>query len=960
MKRTIFVVMAILAVFSIVSISCDNGTTSETPSYEVTFSVDGGTPAPAAQKIKKGGLVTEPSTAPTRAKSFFVGWYKDAAFNTPWVFATEKVTAKATIYARWLVLPDGIAAADVKALAAPDLTSATEGDGWFGWATNGVDNKVTALEMSALKAAKYLIIETKGLAANGADEGEDASKSYDGIGGIKISLNGDGNSWGGDETELVAGGYVAYVHVAADTIIFVVKLDALTGYDDAFGETATQLKLNIGYWPLDFFGFKSAYLAGGDSVAVAPEEVSVGLGVAGALGFAYIPGQLPGPKYTVSFDVNGATGDAPEAIRQTLSGVPITLPSGEGLALSGKVFAGWGAEAGGYAIPGTSYLPEFDITLFAIWVDVSTAGIEKVTLNNAWYVVYTFTLPSGKTWADYSRLEASYMLLASEFDHAVARGARLMGPYNENDFTRYAGTYEVEDGDPSILLVANYNGGKNAEFILDNTRGSSPWGSFDAGSLKNALAAEGIEAEGGKWFTIPYNISGSAKHGSYAAVNLPKSKNAGPFYFGVGLPGQGDLPNTCYMKDVTLVGYTATDSVKGIPTWLKGHSGNAASATETLPVFTGYNTPDGTNGFKEAYRDDSGKGAAKDITPVSSTLTFKKNYTGATDDIADATVDSYKNLPANTIPTIDDPPRVDAGKSYVVSSWNTSADGNGAIVSASSWIRGNTTIFAQWEECITITLNPNYGTEATTDVKIGKGRALGDNLVAVTRTGFVQVGWNTKADGTGSLVTKTTTFSEDTEIFAKWIAQTTDKDFVIGKKTGGSDDADLVLSLFAANGASNAPAAGIQDLTGNVLTITNAYVDNADATGVTRLAGVDNIGVKFTGFPENWQSYQKVVVDYTLTFAPGSSTFMPTGNQLKTGVFYAVGDTAGTGDADRYNYFDLDGSNTPPLELTGLGALPSTTTGLLIKCNPYGFGSGKYMTGIITLTINKVTLVAFP
>ncbi|MDO9628469.1 MAG: InlB B-repeat-containing protein, partial [Acholeplasmataceae bacterium] len=67
--------------------------------YSVTFSVDGGS-AVASQTIASGAKATAP-TAPTKAGFNFVGWYKEAALTTPWVFAADTVTANTTLYAKW-------------------------------------------------------------------------------------------------------------------------------------------------------------------------------------------------------------------------------------------------------------------------------------------------------------------------------------------------------------------------------------------------------------------------------------------------------------------------------------------------------------------------------------------------------------------------------------------------------------------------------------------------------------------------------------------------------------------------------------------------------------------------------------------------------------------------------------------------------------------------------------------
>jgi uncharacterized repeat protein (TIGR02543 family) len=70
--------------------------------FTVTFNVDGGTSAPAAQSVTAGGKATEPSGV-AKAGYTLEGWYKEAALTTKWNFASDTVTANITLYANWIV-----------------------------------------------------------------------------------------------------------------------------------------------------------------------------------------------------------------------------------------------------------------------------------------------------------------------------------------------------------------------------------------------------------------------------------------------------------------------------------------------------------------------------------------------------------------------------------------------------------------------------------------------------------------------------------------------------------------------------------------------------------------------------------------------------------------------------------------------------------------------------------------
>jgi uncharacterized repeat protein (TIGR02543 family) len=68
--------------------------------YSVSFIVNGGSPAPQTQNIDHGSLVTKPAD-PDKTGYTFGGWYREAAFTTPWNFASDTVTSGRALYAKW-------------------------------------------------------------------------------------------------------------------------------------------------------------------------------------------------------------------------------------------------------------------------------------------------------------------------------------------------------------------------------------------------------------------------------------------------------------------------------------------------------------------------------------------------------------------------------------------------------------------------------------------------------------------------------------------------------------------------------------------------------------------------------------------------------------------------------------------------------------------------------------------
>ncbi|MBQ7156113.1 MAG: M4 family metallopeptidase [Synergistaceae bacterium] len=94
--------------------------------YTVTFNSNGGSNV-ASITVSADSTLTQPED-PTKTGNIFVGWYKDSAFNEPFVFGAngDKVNSTTTLYAQWIDDdPAGFAVDD--AMAGVEITYA-EGD----------------------------------------------------------------------------------------------------------------------------------------------------------------------------------------------------------------------------------------------------------------------------------------------------------------------------------------------------------------------------------------------------------------------------------------------------------------------------------------------------------------------------------------------------------------------------------------------------------------------------------------------------------------------------------------------------------------------------------------------------------------------------------------------------------------------------------------------------------------
>jgi hypothetical protein len=441
---------------------------------------------------------------------------------------------------------------------------------------------------------------------------------------------------------------------------------------------------------------------------------------------------LPG-EVVVNFNTQG--GGVVAAVRYQLEGdedigyTPAPIPADKIPADPTKIlssFIGWFEDAEGGAVLNlaTKEFAEGTHTIYAQWNYVPV--VEKVTLKNSWFVVYRFELPEGGAWENYSTIKAQYQLDQTTITSGVPRAIRLLGNYKESHFSFYDGLADTAGAGKNWAML-NYNTIGNNAFIM-NQLGSS----WDAG-FNAELSKIGVTAVADEWFTLTYPTNGTGANATFDMNNIPDGEDEGPFYFGIGLPGQ-DNTNTFLVQDVRLVGITRPDGVKyddviGTPCIFKDPDN-----VEYAP-FVGYGSPNGNDGYAEAKREIlSGMTAAEvpviNVVYVKYTVTKNPNYpteaigdkpaidAEETDKNAYLDNDQLTALPKMGSPT--------PNGSYVFKGWYT-APSEGRAVSNSTKFTANTTIYGQWNHVIKPTPiaaleidNPVFA-EGNTPAVLGQG-----------------------------------------------------------------------------------------------------------------------------------------------------------------------------------------------------------------------------------------------
>lgn len=96
MKKNLLLLMVLAIVFAFAAVSCNSeGAEGE---YIVSFYREPGEAAVATKVVKNGGFVAEPTPAPVKVCSSFMGWYyKGAKFD----FENTPITGDIDLYAKW-------------------------------------------------------------------------------------------------------------------------------------------------------------------------------------------------------------------------------------------------------------------------------------------------------------------------------------------------------------------------------------------------------------------------------------------------------------------------------------------------------------------------------------------------------------------------------------------------------------------------------------------------------------------------------------------------------------------------------------------------------------------------------------------------------------------------------------------------------------------------------------------
>ena len=198
--------------------------------------------------------------------------------------------------------------------------------------------------------------------------------------------------------------------------------------------------------------------------------------------------------------------------------------------------------------------------------------------------------------------------------------------------------------------------------------------------------------------------------------------------------------------------------------------GNTANLAKTGYTLTGWNTNTAGTGahfaLEAAYTLSADITLYAEWTLNSYTITYDGNNNTGGSAPADTTGSGSKTLRTNTNSLVK--------TNYTLKGWNTQADGQGThyALGGSFNLTADVTLYAEWELTPQVLYNGNGNGGGSTPNSVSQGSpvTIEANPGNLTKSGFRFIGWNTRADGTGTSyeVGDTPNLPVGTVLYAQW------------------------------------------------------------------------------------------------------------------------------------------------------------------------------------------------
>ncbi len=722
--------------------------------YTVTFDSQGGSPVASAQ-ADPGATIVKPAD-PTKEGFTFAGWYKEAALNNAWDFASDTVTMHTTLYSKWAysVAFDSQGGSPVASvLATPGTTIAKpadptkEGYTFAGWHKEATFDNVWEFAANAVTANNTTLF-AKWTARTytvlfdtwGADQ---PNFSVQADFGTKLTVPADPTKPG----YTFAGWYKEWNNInlwdfAADTVAMDTNLYAKWAYKVTFDSQGGSPVASVLADP-------------GTKIAKPADPTKEGYTFAGwykeatfenAWDFAVntvianntmLYAKWTANTYTVAYDANGGSGTTEPSSHTYGAAKALTA---NGFAKTGYTFAGWNTNAEG---TGTDYANLAEVTNLT-GTNGATVTLYVKWTANAYTVAYDANGGTGTTEPSAHTYDAAKVLTANGF---VKTGYSFAGwnTMANGSGTIYADLASVTnltaDNGATVTFFAQWTA--NAYTVVYDSNGGlgtmdSSAHVYDAAKVltANGFAKTGYAFEG--WNTMA-DGSGTSYAELASVTNLASDNNASVTLFAQ------------WTANTYTVAYDnnggSGSMVSGVHTYDAAKALTANGFTKTGYSFAGWNTK--ANGSGTGYAELASVTNLASENGASVTLFAQwtiNHYTVAYDgnggsgamESSAHTYDAAKTLTANGF----------ARTGYTFAGWNTMANGSGtsyaelaSVLNLTSDNVVTVTLFAQWTiNHYTVTFKGWDGdTLSTQSVPYGSAATAPAHP---DRTGYTAAGWD--------------------------------------------------------------------------------------------------------------------------------------------------------------------------------------------------------------------------
>ncbi|QHI71623.1 InlB B-repeat-containing protein [Aminipila terrae] len=550
------------------------------------------------------------------------------------------------------------------------------------------------------------------------------------------------------------------------------------------------------------------------------------------------------PKYTISFNPNGGTGNVP-SLQVTEGQTSSALPDGSGFtAPTDMKFHLWNTKADG---TGTMYvagstIPNVtaDVTLYACYI----SKIKSIVFFKSSFVCYlSWRISEGQStpaFPDGSGFKAPKGKKFDSWNTAL-----------DGTGTKYAAGTILTNVTTSMYLYAQYV--DNTPQVIRTIRFNANGGTGSISSLQivdgQTSAAlpdgAGLTAPKGKKFDS-WNTASDGSGTKYTAgatvVNVTTNVTLYAQYV--------DIPQVIHTISFDANGGTGT------VTSIQVADGQASSV---LPDGTGLTAPKGKK-FDSWNTASDGSGTKYtagatvvnvttnvtlyaqyvDIPQVTRTITFDLNGgTGGVPSLQVADGQASSALPDGSSLT--------APKGKKFDSWNTKADGSGikyAVGATVGNVTSDMTLYAQYVDIPqvihTISFDANEGTGGVSSQQVADGQAssaLPDGSSLTAPKGKKFDSWNTKADGSGTKYTAGATVvnvTTNVTLYAQYVDIPQVTHTISFDANGGTG---TVTSIQVADGQASSALADGTGLTAPTGSKFNSWNTKSDGSGIKYAAG---------------------------------------------------------------------------------------------------------------------------